>query len=128
MKPDEIYGHLWMDNGTNLQNHLEDPIEGIPVERAAMTLEQLNDDGKKYAFPHVYLRLSPGYHQRLMSPKGKLDQIQQPGNFEIEVRFTENEPVNKKLMIVAFAIYDDFYHVSADVKNKRFYNPIYPRE
>ena len=128
MKPDEINGHLGMDNGTNLQNHLEDPIAGIPVDKSTVTLEQLNDDGKKYAFPHVYLRLSPGYHQRLMSPKGKLDQVQLPGDFNIEVRFTENEPVNKKLMIVAFAIYDDYYHVSADVKNKRFFNPIFPRE
>ena len=128
MKPDEINGHLEMDNATNLQNHLEYPIAGIPVDKKNMTLEQLNDDGKTYAFPHVYIRLSPGYHQRLLSPKGKLDQLQQPGNLDIELRFTETEPVNKNLMIVAFAIYDDYYNVSADVKNKRFYNPILARE
>jgi hypothetical protein len=128
MKPDEINGHLGVNNATDLQNHLEYPIAGIPIDKKNTTIEQLKDDGKKYAFPHAYIRLSPGYHQRLLSPKGKLDQLQQPGNLDIELRFTETEPVNKKLMIVAFAFYDDYYNVAADVKNKRFYNPMFAKE
>ena len=116
---------LRMDDATNLQNHIDFPIAGIPVDKSKMTLEQLNNDGTTYAFPHVYVRLSPGFHQRLLPPQGKIEQLKEPGNFEVDVRFTENQPITEKDMIlVVYAFYDDFYNVTADVKNKTFHNPI----
>ena len=118
------HANLQLNDATNLQNHLDYPIAGIPVDKNKMTLEYLNNDGTTYAFPHVYVRLSPGSHQRLMPSLGRPDQLKEPGNFEIEVRFTENQPINdKSLILVAFAFYDDFYNVIADVKGKTFYNP-----
>ncbi len=123
------YADLQMDDATNLQNHLDFPIAGFPVDKSKMTWEQLHNDGTTYAFPHIYVRLSPGYNQRSMAPLGKIDQLKEPGNFEIDLRFTENQPItNTGLILVVFAFYDDFYNVIADVKNKTFYNPIFKRK
>ena len=123
--PNHKYANLQMGDATNLQNHVDYPIAGIPVDKNKMTLEQLNNDGTTYAFPHVYVRLLPGFHQRLMPAIGKPDQVKEPGNFEVDIRFTENQPISDKdLILVVFAFYDDCYNVIADVKSKTFYNPL----
>ena len=92
-----------------------------------MTLKHLLDDGTNYAFPHTYLRHSPGYHQRLMLPTGKTGRLQQPGTLEIGMTFVKNGQLNKELTVLVYAFYDDYINVLADVKNKTFFNPIINR-
>jgi hypothetical protein len=116
--------YLGLYDATNLENHLKYPISGIPVDKNTMTLKQLLEDGTNYAFPHTYIRLSPGYHQRLMPATGKTDQLQHPGTLEIGMMFVKNGQLNKDLTVLVYAFYDDYNNVIADVKNKTFFNPM----
>ena len=121
--PDNKNAHLRLYDANNLEDHWNYPVAGIPIDRKKMTLENLIDDGTKYAFPHVYIRLSPGYHQRLIPAHGKINQYQEEGNLEIEVKFSATGVVDKSLLAVAYALYDDYLNVEADLKKKVFYNP-----
>ena len=115
--------YLGLDQALTLENHLKYPIAGIPVDKNNTTLKQLLDDGTNYAFPHTYLRLSPGFNQRLMPATGKTDHLQGPGILDIKLTFTKNVAVNKDLAVFVYAFYDDYYNVIADLKKKTFYNP-----
>jgi hypothetical protein len=115
--------YLGLEDALNLENHIKFPIAGIPVDKNKTTLNQLLDDGTNYAFPHTYLRLSPGYHQRLLPATGKTDHLQDPGILEIKLTFSNNATINKDLAVFVYAFYDDFIHVIADLKKKTFYNP-----
>ena len=115
--------YLGLEDAINLENHLNYPIAGIPVDKTKTTLKQLLDDGTNYAFPHKYLRLSPGYQQRLMPATGKTDHLQDPGILDIKLTFSNNATVNKDLAVFVYALYDDYINVIADLKKKTFYNP-----
>ena len=115
--------YLGLEQAITLENHLKYPIAGIPVDRNNTTLKQLLDDGTNYAFPHTYLRLSPGFNQRLMPATGKTDHLQDPGILDIKLTFTKNVAVNKDLAVFVYAFYDDYVNVIADLKKKTFYNP-----
>ncbi len=119
--------YLGLYDATNLENHIKYPISGIPVDKNKMTLKHLLDDGTNYAYPHTFIRLSPGYHQRLMPPTGKIDRLQQPGTLEIGMTFIKNGQLNKDLTVLVYAFYDDYINVSTDLKNKTFYNPLINR-
>jgi hypothetical protein len=119
--------YLGLYDATNLENHIKYPISGIPVDKNKMTLKHLLDDGTNYAYPHTFIRLSPGYHQRLMPPTGKIDRLQQPGTLEIGMTFIKNGQLNKELTVLVYAFYDDYINVSTDLKNKTFYNPLINR-
>jgi hypothetical protein len=115
---------LGLYDAYNLENHCNFPIAGIPVDKDTMTLKNLLDDGTIYAFPHTYLRLSPGYHQRIMSyGSNNMDQFKQPGNLDIKMRFTDDNLINRELMVVVYAFYDDYSNVVVDPKKKTFKNP-----
>jgi hypothetical protein len=88
-----------------------------------MTLKQLLEDGTHYAFPHTYIRLSPGFNQRLMPKTGKTDQLQDPGTMEIKMTFAKNDIIKKDLTVLVYAFYDDYFNAVADVKQKTFSNP-----
>ena len=115
--------YLGLDQALTLENHLKYPIAGIPVDKNNTTLKQLLDDGTNYAFPHTYLRLSPGFNQRLMPATGKSDHLEDPGILDIKLTFTKNAAVNKDLAVFVYAFYDDYVNVIADLKKKTFYNP-----
>ena len=115
--------YLGLEEALTLENHLKYPIAGIPVDRNNTTLKQLLDDGTNYAFPHTYLRLSPGFNQRLMPATGKSDHLEDPGILDIKLTFTKNAAVNKDLAVFVYAFYDDYVNVIADLKKKTFYNP-----
>ena len=116
--------YLKLFDATNLENHLNYPISGIPVNKNTLTLKQLLEDGTHYAFPHTYIRLSPGYDQMLMPKTGKIDQLQEPGTMEIKMTFTKGAQYNKDLTVLVYAFYDDDrVNVIADVKEKTFLNP-----
>jgi hypothetical protein len=118
------FSHLNLHDAINLTDHWMYPVAGIPVDRQKMTLEHLLDDGTKYAFPHVYVRLSPGHQQRLIPSQGKIDQYHEPGNLLIDMQFAPNQIVDKDLMVVVYALYDDYFNVEADLKKKTYFNPI----
>jgi len=115
--------YLGLDDALNLENHYKYPIAGIPVDKNKTTLKLLLDDGTNYAFPHKYLRLSPGFHQRLIPSTGKTDHLQDPGILDVKITFSKNAAVNKDLAVFVYAIYDDYVNVIADLKKKTFYNP-----
>jgi hypothetical protein len=115
--------YLGLEQALTLENHLKYPIAGIPVDKNNTTLKYLLDDGTNYAFPHTYLRLSPGFNQRLMPATGKSDHLEDPGILDIKLTFTKNAAVNKDLAVFVYAFYDDYVNVIADLKKKTFYNP-----
>ena len=115
--------YLGLEDAMHLENHLRYPMAGIPVDKTKTTLKQLLEDGTNYAFPHMYLRLSPGYHQRLMPATGKTDHLQDPGILDIKLTFSKTAIVNKDLAVFVYAFYDDYVNVIADLKKKTFYNP-----
>lgn len=121
--PDNKNAHLRLYDASNLEVHWNYPVAGIPIDRQKVTLTNILDDGTNYAFPHAYIRLSPGHHQRLIPANGKINQYQEEGNLEIELKFSANGIVDKSLIVVAYAVYDDYLNVEADLKKKFFYNP-----
>ena len=122
--PSNKNAYLGLNDGANLEAHWLYPIAGIPVDRTKMTMKNLLDDGTEYAFPHIYLRLSPGSHQRLIPINGKISQIQEKGNLDIDMIFTDDQVIDKELMVVVCALYDDYLNVEADLRKKTYYNPI----
>jgi len=123
-KVQNLNEYLGLYDAYNLENHCNFPIAGIPVNKDTITLQHLLDDGTIYAFPHNYLRLSPGYHQRNMSyGSNNMDQFKQPGNLDIKMRFTDDNQINNELMVVVYAFYDDYNNVVVDLKKKTFKNP-----
>jgi len=105
-----------------LQNHLDYPIMGIPVDRKSTTLDLLQDDGTNYAFPHLYYRLSPGFDQHLMPIRGNVAQLQKEGNVEMIVRFDEAAQMPEKAMLVYYFLYEDDVALSVDIQKKVFHN------
>lgn len=121
--PDNKHANLKLYDAIMLEDHWNFPIAGIPIDRQKLTLEQLLDDGTNYAFPHAYVRLSPGYHQRFIPAHGKISQYQEKGNLVVELKFSANSIIDKSLLVAAYALYDDYLNVEADLKKKVFYNP-----
>ena len=115
--------YLNLYDATNLENHLNYPIAGIPVNENTLTLKQLLEDGTHYAFPHTYIRLSPGYNQKLMPKTGKIDQLDNPGILEIKLTFDKHGQYNKDLTVLVYAFYEESVNAVANVKEKTFFNP-----
>lgn len=113
---------LHLDNPQNLMNHYQFPIANIPVDKKTMTFEQLADDGTKYSFPHLYIRLTPGYDERSIPFNVNFKMFTQPGVVDIEVKFKDEAPPEEGSMIICYALYNDVNAV-ANLKTKQIINP-----
>jgi len=115
------YEELKLEKPQNLLNHYQYPIATIPVDKKSMTFDLLEDDGTKYAFPHLYIRLTSGYEERPIPFNVNFKMFTQPGNLEIELKFTNSTPPTDS-MIVCCALYNDINAV-ANLKTKQIVNP-----
>jgi hypothetical protein len=114
--------HLLIDDAFNLETHLTYPIACIPVDPEKMKLDVLNDDGTTYSFPHVYVRLSPGYNQRFVpnTAHQKLEQFEQVGDLKFDIRFKKGNPLDpQQKSLLVYALYNDV-HAIYNPKEKRY--------
>jgi len=112
---------IGIDKPQNWVNHHQYPIASIPVDKNTMTFDMLNDDGTSYAFPHLYIRLSPGYLERNVPFNVDFKSFTQPGNLDIEVKFVDGKPPVAKSMLICYALYNDVNAV-VNLKTKQFLN------
>jgi hypothetical protein len=115
------YRELGIQIPLKLQTHIDHPILGIPIDKTKVTHE-LMDDGTKYAFPHWYVRLSPGYDQRLIPQNGTIVSLQEPGDIWIQIQFEDATNMPENSMLVYTLLYDDV-NLVVDTKKKTFSNP-----
>jgi len=114
-------GRLGLDRAQNLMNHLQYPICSIPVDTKTMTFDLLKDDGTKYAFPHIYIRLTPGYQQRNVPYNVDLKSFVQPGDLDIEITFKDADAPEDKSVLICCAMYEDV-NATVHLKTKQILN------
>jgi hypothetical protein len=114
--------NLPLNNARDLETHYAYPICNIPVDQDKMTLDNLINDGTLSAFPHIYIRLSPGYNQRLIPDTAhkNLIQYEEPGDLKFDIRFKERNTLDlQKTSLLVYALYDDV-HATFDPKTNRY--------
>jgi len=120
--PNFKYKELGLDEPQDLLNHYNFPIANIPVDKKSMTFELLQDDGTKYAFPHLYIRLTCGYEERNIPFNVNYKMFTQPGVLDIDVKFIDGTGPEAKSSIICLALYNDFNAI-ANLKTKQIVNP-----
>jgi hypothetical protein len=125
LQDNEKYSHLRVDDVRNLETHLSYPVADIPVDEKKMTIENLNDDGSICAFPHVYIRLSPGYNQRLipLTSHKNYSQFGQVGKLGFDIKFKDVNTIDwTNTFLLMYALYNDV-HATYTKKEKKYSSP-----